>query len=147
MGLVKRTYTDNVTVITAQNLNDIQDNIIAQEASKADLSVLASPFDPTATYAVGDYCIYQGKLYKFTSAHSGAWSGSDVSEVTVDAEIALKADASEVEDIRIGIDGTKYADAGTAVRTQVSNLNTAIGGYIPPFARGTTLANSTQQIC
>lgn len=38
MGLVKRTYTDNVTVITAENLNDIQDNIIAQEANKADKS-------------------------------------------------------------------------------------------------------------
>lgn len=34
MGLVKRTYTDNVTVITAENLNDIQDSIIALEGSE-----------------------------------------------------------------------------------------------------------------
>lgn len=35
MGLTKRTYTDNVTVITAQNLNDIQDAIIALEGQPA----------------------------------------------------------------------------------------------------------------
>ena len=33
MGLTKRTYTDNVTVITAQNLNDIQDAIILLETA------------------------------------------------------------------------------------------------------------------
>ena len=31
MGLVKRTYVDSETVITAQNLNDIQDAIIENE--------------------------------------------------------------------------------------------------------------------
>lgn len=31
MALTKRTYTDEVTVITAENLNDIQDNIIENE--------------------------------------------------------------------------------------------------------------------
>lgn len=35
MGLTKRTYTDNVTVITAENLNDIQDAIIALEETPA----------------------------------------------------------------------------------------------------------------
>lgn len=35
MGLTKQTYTDNVTVITAENLNDIQDAIIALENTPA----------------------------------------------------------------------------------------------------------------
>ena len=34
MALTKVTYTDDVTVIEAQNLNDIQDEIITQEANK-----------------------------------------------------------------------------------------------------------------
>ena len=36
MGLNKRTYTDGSTVITAQNLNEIQDAIIANENGKED---------------------------------------------------------------------------------------------------------------
>ena len=40
MGLVKRTYTDNVTVITAENLNDIQDEIILNGTNIGDLTEL-----------------------------------------------------------------------------------------------------------
>ena len=36
MGLVKRTYVDQETVITAQNLNDIQDAIIENEEAIGD---------------------------------------------------------------------------------------------------------------
>lgn len=39
-------------------------------------------FDPTHTYAIGDKCIYNGTLYRFTSAHTGAWTGSDVATVS-----------------------------------------------------------------
>ena len=39
MGLVKVVYTDNVTVITAQNMNDIQDAIIALEESGLSITV------------------------------------------------------------------------------------------------------------
>ena len=40
MALTKVTYTDNVTVIYAQNLNDIQDAIIALEGASAPSAVL-----------------------------------------------------------------------------------------------------------
>ena len=41
MSLNKRTYTDLVTVITADNLNDIQDEIIANEHAINSLGNLA----------------------------------------------------------------------------------------------------------
>ena len=50
---------------------------------KTDLGVVAAPFDTTTTYAVGDYCTYQGKFYKFYNAHTGAWNASDVTETVV----------------------------------------------------------------
>ena len=45
---------------------------------------VAPIFDATHAYAAGDYCNYNGQLYKFTAAHAaGSWSGSDVSAVSV----------------------------------------------------------------
>ena len=38
MALVKKVYVDGETIITAQNLNDIQDEIIAQEANKVPIT-------------------------------------------------------------------------------------------------------------
>ena len=48
MALTKVTYTDNVTVIGADNLNDIQDEIIRLDADKADLDSPALTGTPTA---------------------------------------------------------------------------------------------------
>lgn len=42
---------------------------------------VTKPFSTSKAYAVGDTCIYNGKLYVFTSAHSaGAWNNAHASE-------------------------------------------------------------------
>ena len=48
-------------------------------------AMIAQPFDANKSggYAVGDIVTYADKLYKFTSAHSGAWTGLDVEQVDV----------------------------------------------------------------
>lgn len=51
MGLVKRDYVDQVTVITAENLNAIQDAIIANEEAISGLNT--SKADKTALSALG----------------------------------------------------------------------------------------------
>ena len=55
-------------------------------------AMIAQPFDANKTggYAVGDIVTYADKLYKFTSAHSGAWTGLDVEQVDVVGEALLK---------------------------------------------------------
>lgn len=45
--------------------------------------IIAPEFDSSTAYAAGNYTIYGGKLYQFTAAHSGAWTGADVEECTV----------------------------------------------------------------
>ena len=53
-------------------------------------AMIAQPFDENKVggYAVDDVVTYADKLYKFTSAHSGAWTGLDVEQVVVEEEIA-----------------------------------------------------------
>lgn len=50
-----------------------------------DATTVAEEFSPTNDYAIGDYVIYFGRLYKFTSAHTGAtWDSTEVTSVTAD---------------------------------------------------------------
>lgn len=50
-------------------------------------------FSPATTYSIGDYCIYEGKLYKFTTTHSaGEWNNSHVTRVNITNELKSKAD-------------------------------------------------------
>lgn len=52
-------------------------------------AMIAQPFDENKSggYSVGDIVTYADKLYKFTSAHSGAWTGLDVEQVDVIDEL------------------------------------------------------------
>ena len=49
----------------------------------------AADFSTSEAYAVGDYCVYQGVLYRFTTAHSaGAWNAAHVTEAKIGADLA-----------------------------------------------------------
>ena len=48
----------------------------------------AHTFDTSADYAVGDYVLYNGRLYRFTAVHAaGAWTGEDAERVTIADEL------------------------------------------------------------
>lgn len=55
----------------------------------ASTEIIADDFDATSTYAVGDYVVYDGKLYKCTTAVStaGQWDANDWTETIVMDEV------------------------------------------------------------
>ena len=62
---------------------------------------LAPAFSTDASYAAGQYVTYNGKVYRFNTAHSGEWAAGDVSEVKVGNELtdlksALKYDFAAI---------------------------------------------------
>ena len=102
----------------------------------ANIDVLADAFDSSASYEVGDFTAYHGKVYKCNTPHSGAWNASDFDEVALadaldslgedvytkseaDALLALKADASDVNSAL----ALKADKADTYTKTEV---NTAL---------------------
>lgn len=56
MALTKRTYVDGETIITAQNLNDIQDEVIAHESNKVPITrtVNSKPLSSNITLVAAD---------------------------------------------------------------------------------------------
>ena len=58
-----------------------QDALSAQQLANIAAVSDALAFDATHSYAAGDPVVYNGTLYTFTAAHSGAWTGRDVSAV------------------------------------------------------------------
>lgn len=80
---------DEVIVSSSQPTNSSVKIWIDESASR-DYSSLydilfddANYFDSSTTYFVGDYTIYDNKLYKCTTAHTGAWNNSDFTESTI----------------------------------------------------------------
>lgn len=87
---------DNALDLTS--VNPVQNAVItAALAGKADTGIVADDFDSTASYVIGNYCIENGKLYRFKANHSGAWSASDVEEVKIAGELSsLKSGLNNV---------------------------------------------------
>ena len=83
--------TSASTYISAEYESYAVGKITALEADKTDLDVVADEFSASTAYAIGDYVIYNGKLYRFTSAHAaGAWASGDVTEVIIGDELKRK---------------------------------------------------------
>ena len=90
-------------------------------STKANNSILGDAFSTSTAYAIGDYCIYQGALYRFTSAHSaGAWNSSHVTQVVAMNELAaLSAQVASRMDFKVT--GTVSASGYTLTDSRINN--------------------------
>lgn len=57
-------------------------------ATKTNTDMVAADFNAGTSYTAGNYCVQDGKLYKFKNNHSGAWSSADVDEVKITGELS-----------------------------------------------------------
>ena len=90
-------------------------------SAKANNSILGDAFSTSTAYAVGDYVIYEGALYRFTSAHSaGAWNSSHVTQVVAMNELAALS-AQVASRRKFEVSGT--ASAGSSVTITDSRIN------------------------
>ena len=86
--------TIHVTAAEKSTWNGKQSALTAQQLANIAAVSDALAFDATHSYAAGDPVVYNGTLYTFTAAHTGAWTGSDVSAVDIIARLAGKLDKS-----------------------------------------------------
>lgn len=72
-----------------------------------DAATVADEFDPSLPYSKGDYCLYDGELYRFTSDKSaGVWDSSIVEQVVACNELNNRIEKSSFENA--GIENITY---------------------------------------
>lgn len=90
----------------------------------------AAVFSDATDYAIGDRVVYDGKVYKFTSAHAaGAWIGTDATEDPDTQAFSLQsAPSGKVGDFILDIDNSGNTVADTA---SLTGLDTEFSIVVP----------------
>jgi hypothetical protein len=122
-GLSENDYTNADKAIVG--------GVTAALGEKADTDIVASDFDATASYTAGNYCIYEGKMYKFKASHSGAWSASDVDEIKIAGELSsLMRGLTKQVSNNITLPSTSNGVTTSQIETSVPSGAHIIGGCI-----------------
>lgn len=79
--LYENTDIADINKVKADDMNEIK-NVINNTLLTA-LGLDTDTFSASTTYASGDMVVYDNKIYEFTSAHTGAWTGTDVNIVPI----------------------------------------------------------------
>lgn len=102
----------------------------------ADQALIADAYSATSTYAVGDYCIHEGKLYKCNTAigTAEAWTAAHWTAVKVTSELGSGGGGSSGHTLIIGIAGghnmsvkVYYADGTSESVTTNATKSNVIG--------------------
>lgn len=80
VGAIESTTEMNIFDEAVQNAMEQIDSMLPD--------IVAPEFDTSTAYATGDYVLYGGKLYRFTSDHAaGAWNASEAEEAALGSGI------------------------------------------------------------
>lgn len=92
-----KTYYEQV--VTPSYKFDVIGNFVDVESIIDSISSVAgmitdNTFNPASAYSIGDIVIYENSLYQFKAAHTAdtAWDATEVDEITVEGQLADKAD-------------------------------------------------------
>ena len=80
----------------------------------------ADLFSETNSYVIGDYCIYNGSLYRFTSAHTGTWNSNHATQVVAMNELESLANLIESR-MTFKITGTVSASNYTLTDSRINS--------------------------
>lgn len=112
------------SILSSVSTNPVQNRVVkAALDEKANTDIVASDFSAAASYTAGDYCIYEGKFYKFKANHSGAWSAADVDEIKIAGELSSLMSGLITPSSGYAKLGSGAIDSGNPVVVSLGNNN------------------------
>lgn len=113
---VKSTIAEGKAEIEQETQEAIAEIATQTQKVTATQKMIAQPFSSDVSYSAGVLVTYADKLYKFNSDHNGAWTGSDVTELTVGSEIK-RVDDYYANHLRTKLVATINTEAGITWET------------------------------
>lgn len=87
-------YSDGIPAVYA--VTCVNDSWSGIGRTLVNQNSFGTTFSNTQAYAIGDYCIHDGYLYRFTSVHAaGAWNDSHATQVKLVDEVKNKVNANQ----------------------------------------------------
>lgn len=123
---------------TAQDLSGAVNEILDEISGFADN--LAEEYDPTATYAVGDFCIHDSVLYRCNTAISTpeAWNSIHWTATSVSDELGTLT--NDIADINSEVGNTPLSTTAQTLTGAINELNTNKAPLASPSLTGTPTA-------
>lgn len=120
------------SILSGSSTNPVQNRVVkAAFDEKANTDIVASDFSAAASYTAGDYCIYEGKFYKFKANHSGAWAAADVDEIKIAGELSsLRSGLTKQVSNSITLPATSNGITTVQIETSAPSGANIIGGCI-----------------
>lgn len=143
MALNKRTYIDEQTLITAQNLNEIQDAIIASEGNITNLTPLTGATDPTTATAGAVKQLYlnttDNTLFMCTAATGGTYTwvqvgGGEVTWGTITGTLSAQTDLQNALNAKVPtsrkVNGHALTSDVTITDTEIAHGSSTVGASL-----------------
>lgn len=108
---VKSTIAAGKTEIEQETQEALDEIATQTQKVTATQKMIAQPFAVDVSYGKGVIVTYADKLYKFTADHLGAWTGTDVEEISVASEIQ-RVDEYYANHLRSKLVATLNTEAG-----------------------------------
>ena len=119
------TSSDNGKVLGVTNGNW---GVVEQSGGVAE-DVIAPAYNPSETYNIADYCMYNGKMYKCNTANTtGAWDSSKWDETCVGDELAHKTSVIVAPTVNTSVTYTYDGTEQSLVFTYVNTTNCIVTG-------------------
>lgn len=138
-----------VKATATQSFTDVQKNTARTNINAANSDVIADTYDATKTYAVGDYVIYNGKLYRCNTAISTAeaWTAAHWTETQMTDDVADLKSAIDEADTLLEISPFPVSGGGTlTVASEGVNVVEAMLKANTSYTITCTLAEATTKV-
>ena len=131
-------------VSAAEKLVITYDDTSQEAYKKTDLTDIAPTFSENENYEAGDYVNHNGKIYRFTAEHVGAWDDEHAEEVIITSDYLPKTDLTFDDTPTAGSSNPVTSDGiKTAIDAKADSVIDSVSGAIVFFPDGTGIPTPT----
>ena len=132
-------FQDNVTVLKTEHIAHMEDGIYDNDAAVSKAAAnQAAEYSTTGVYAVGDYCIHDGILYRCTTAvNKKAWNASNWTQAKIGTELGetqkevsdLKSALNDITEYKYGKNMINPSEIEVGRLGSAGTVNSSLTGY------------------